>query len=614
MKKNTPFAQALAAALWLITTSPLAYAAADESAIPADADMDEPADTPAKEVAGKDMPADAVAPRAMKEDIAGSYLSSQFARSSGNIDQAIIHLRRVHKAEPENLNIAVQLQGMLLLQGQVDEAALLAEDIQRQQAKDPLADLVLTLRALKNGHPADAITILQSAHDQGNQQLWLPLLMGWIQLSQGQLAKPLTHDAFSAEIGRAAPLVDYHLALINARAGFINEATHDFKASIEDKNNAPPRIMQKMVQFYHAHNEPAELSDLVKAFEQDNDNDNPPAEIQTAADGIAEVLYTMGGIMFGAGVVNDAAIYMQLASYIKPEFAEAQVALGDAYGELQQYQRSIDAYDKVTPDNPLYVKSQLHIAVNEDRMGKLKEAVALLDKLDEQNPDDTDAIVTKGDLYRIHARYPEAVAAYTEALKRIPELESDDWPILFARGSCLERMGKWPQAEKDLQQALELKPDQPDILNYLGFAQLEHHENVAGARDMIARAVQARPDDPQIIDSMGWALYMQGEYEKGRTYLEKAVELLPSDATVNDHLGDVYWRLNRKTEARFQWNRALTYAPEPKQVTAINKKLKDGMPPPAVLAAPAPEADPDPAAVAATGPEAVAPAPESATP
>ncbi len=591
--------RALAAAFWLIGTSPLAYAATSNS-LPPDADAKPETDAAPKHVSTP-----------ISGDIAGSYLSSQFARSSGNIDEAIVHLRRVHQSQPENMNVSVQLQGMLLLQGNVDEAAMLAQDIQHEKGKDPLSDLVLTLRAVKNGNAKDAAAILESARDQGNQQLWVPLILGWVNLSQGQLTKPLTKDMFSADVGRAAPLVNYHLALINAKAGFTEEATRNFKASIEDLDNAPPRILQKIAQFYHANNEPKELAEIVKKYEDENEPDDEVPEIKTAQDGIAEVLYTMGGIMFGAGVVNDAAIYMQLATYIKPDFAEAQVALGDAYAELQQYQRSSEAYDRVNPDSSLYTKSQLHIAVNDDHLGNLKQALALLDKLDEENPDDTDAIVTKGDLYRIHSRYAEAIQAYTHALSRITKLESDDWPILFARGSCLERLGKWQQAEKDLQAALELKPDQPDILNYLGFAQLEHNENIEGAREMIARAVEARPDDPQITDSMGWVLYMQGDYDNARTYLEKAVELLPSDPEVNDHLGDVYWRLGRKTEARFQWNRALTYNPEPKLVAAINKKIKDGLPPTSVIyhkpAAPA---------VAATQTETATPdsAPESATP
>ncbi len=574
MIKSKNIWRAPLAALWLVTTAPMAYAAMGNGS-PAPESPADAAPEPISNAAPED-----IRPNPIANDVAGSYLSSQFARAKGNIEEAIVQLRRVHKRQPENTSVAVQLQGMLLMQGNVEEAGMLAEDIQHAGAKDPLSDLVLTLRALKHDHPQDAATILQSSRDGGNMQLWVPLLLGWVEQSQGLLTQPLTKDAFSTDVGRAAPLVNYHLALINAKAGFIPEATRNFKESIEDKASAPPRIMEKMARFYHANGEPKELAEFVKTYEEENADFEPdePTEIKTAADGIGEVLYTMGGIMFGAGVVNDAAIYMQLATYIKPDFAEANVALGDAYGELQQYDRSIEAYNHVLPESPLYIKSQMHVAINYDRMGKLKQALALLDKLNAQNPEDTDAIVTKGDLYRIHSRYEEAITAYTEALKHITKLESTDWPILFARGSCLERLGRWNEAEKDLQAALDLKPDQPDILNYLGFAQLEHNENLTAARDMIARAVEARPNDPQIIDSMGWVLYLQGEYASSLTYMEKAVELLPSDPTVNDHLGDVYWRLNRKTEARFQWNRALTYSPEPKLVASINKKIKDGLP------------------------------------
>ncbi len=139
---------------------------------------------------------------------------------------------------------------------------------------------------------------------------------------------------------------------------------------------------------------------------------------------------------------------------------------------------------------------------------------------------------------------------------------ANDWPVLFARGACLERLGKWALAEKDLRRALELKPDQPDVLNYLGYGWMERRLNLADARAMIEKAVKARPDDAEIVDSMGWALYLQGDFQHATEYLEKAVELLPGDATVNDHLGDVYWRLGHKTEARYQWERSLSFSPD----------------------------------------------------
>ena len=150
--------------------------------------------------------------------------------------------------------------------------------------------------------------------------------------------------------------------------------------------------------------------------------------------------------------------------------------------------------------------------------------------------------------------------------------------IYFARGVSYERIDRWSLAEADLKRALKLSPDQPDVLNYLGYTWLTRGENLAEARAMIEKAVAQRPGDPQIIDSMGWALFLLKQYADSAAFLEKAVELLPGDPTINDHLGDAYWRLGRLTEARYQWERSLTYGPETAEADIIRKKLKDGMP------------------------------------
>jgi tetratricopeptide (TPR) repeat protein len=579
----------------MLGTAPAAYA--EQASFTREEPSAEAADT---------MPAPASS--ILPANVAGSYLASYYARTNGKIDQAIESLKRVHAAQPENASVAVQLQGMFLLNGRIDEAAALAQEIKDAQVHDPLSDLLLVLHAVKNNDMDSASIALADASEEGNIQLWVPLLTGWIDVDRGSLSKPLTLEAFTPDIGRAAPLVNYHMALINTHAGFIDVATNNFKDAIENPKDPPQRIMKMLIRFYNDHEFPQALKPIVNAYlENASDEElesSKPSPVASIQDGVAEVLYTMGGIMYGAGVVNDAAIYLQLAAYIKPDLMEGQLALGDAYAELQQYEQSNRAYDNVTPDSDLYIKAQMHIAVNYDRMGRLKDGLALLDNMIRQSPDASDALITKGDLLRIHARYEEAVAAYTEALGRIPELKSGDWPILFARGSCLERQGKWPEAEKDLQAALALKPDQPDILNYLGFAQLERGSNIEMARAMIAKAVKARPNDAQIIDSMGWVLYMQGDYTGAMAYLEKAVELLPSDPTVNDHLGDVYWRLGRKTEARFQWERSLSFSPDAKLVESIERKLKDGLPHLPAMAATTPPvaapADTDAPLVAAT--------------
>jgi len=518
--------------------------------------------------------------------IAGSYLSGRFARQSGNIDAAIESLQRVHEEQPENMTVAQQLQGMLLVQGRVEEAISIAEDIDKAGHKDPLSTLLLAVQELSADNTESASAILDDASDSGHTQLWLPLIQAWIDIGRHQFEKPLTLERISGDVGRAAPLINYHLALINSQAGFNDEAARNYKNAIQDPRDPPMRVMKQLLRFYDQNDAPEQLAALVKEFRESNthegelavENDGNTPVISGVRDGVAEILYTMGGIMFGAGVTNDAAIYLQLALYVKPDLTEAMVALGDAYSQLRQEKHANEMYARVPADNALYSKAQLHIAINHERMGNLKEAIALLDRMNAKSGSGPEALVTKGDLLRIHARHAEAIQAYTAALDRIGELKPMYWPLLFARGSCYERQGKWGLAEKDLLMALEIKPDQPDVLNYLGFSWLERGLHMDEARDMIARAVKERPDDAQIVDSMGWALYMGGDYTASISYLEKAVELLPGDPTVNDHLGDVYWRLGRRNEARFQWERALTFSPDDKLADTIRKKLKDGLP------------------------------------
>lgn len=569
MKRKIIFSYCVTASL-VVTPIVLAFAA-EENAVPTATDQ------PAQQV-------ELTSP----SHITGSYLSGQFAKNNGDISRAVRYLQRVHRKDPANKDVSVQLEGMLLLQGRIEEAMGIAQEIrnlENAEAKDPLADLLLALRDIKNNHPDAAAAALDKISAGGNTQLWAPLISAWIDIGRRPFDKPLTIDDLGAEVGRAAPLANYHLALINNKAGFKEEAAKNFRDAVEDPQNPPTRVMRLLLRFYEQNDAPQTLTPIVKAYRDahpDMPEDNEVPVIATAADGVAEVLYTMGGIMFGAGVLNDAAIYLQLAIYMKPGFDEAKLALGDAYNDLQQYGRANEVYATVSPGRPLYRKAQLHIAVNEDRLGRLKEALALLNKLIAASPTDTDALIARADLLRIHSRFAEAVTAYNEAIKRIPELKSQHWPLLFARAACLDRAGKWPLAEKDLKHALALKPDQPDVLNYLGYAWLERRQHIDEARRMIETAVKERPNDAQIVDSMGWALYLSGNYAGATQYIEKAVELVPSDPTVNDHLGDIYWRLGRKTEARFQWERSLTFSPDEKLADSIHKKLKEGLPPTAL--------------------------------
>jgi tetratricopeptide (TPR) repeat protein len=213
-----------------------------------------------------------------------------------------------------------------------------------------------------------------------------------------------------------------------------------------------------------------------------------------------------------------------------------------------------------------------------DELDRTDEAVAELKRMAAERPNSPQALIELGDILRGRSKFADAVEAYDSAIARINPIGSQHWSLLYSRGIALERSGQWPRAEADFQRALQLQPDQPMVLNYLGYSWIEKREHLDEALQMIQRAVQQRPDDGYIVDSLGWAYYQLGKYDEATQYLERAIELLPEDPTINDHLGDAYWRGGRREEARYQWRRALQFKPEDEQeAKTLAVKLDQGL-------------------------------------
>ncbi|MFO0388914.1 MAG: tetratricopeptide repeat protein [Alphaproteobacteria bacterium] len=514
----------------------------------------------------------------IEDGFTGSYLASRFASRNGDIATAVRYLRDVHRRTPDNVDVARQLQGFLILSGDMDDAIKMAETIRQKSPEDPISSLLLTLQAAKRNDLVGARAVLTESFGDVTGQLWLPLVSAWLDISTQKVNAPVTIDTVDTDIGRAAAVVNYHLALINDRAGFKDAAAKNYRDAIEDIENPPSRVFAALHAFYKKNGEPEILKPVIDANADVSVLEAAEnVAISSTADGIAEVLYTMGSIMLSANVNQDAVIYLRMAMYMRHDFPAAAQAMGEAYSSIQQFAKSNEAYAKIKESSPIYSSAQINIAVNLQRMGKYQEAVALLDKISQKHADAYDALVIKGDVLRSKTNLAEAVVAYTQAIGRVKEFSARHWAVFFARGAAYERMGRWQDAEKDLQQALTLQPDQPDVLNYLGYTWLTQGQNVSQAHEMIARALALKPNDPQIIDSMGWAFYLKGDYTKATKYLERAIELIPGDATVNEHLGDVYWLQGRKTEARFQWERSLTFTDDEAVKAGILKKLQEGV-------------------------------------
>jgi tetratricopeptide (TPR) repeat protein len=251
--------------------------------------------------------------------------------------------------------------------------------------------------------------------------------------------------------------------------------------------------------------------------------------------------------------------------------------IGETFDALRRPEDALVMYRSIDANSAFAWTARLRAAADLADLKRVDEAVAELKAALADRPDRADAAITLGDVLRQAERYGEASEAYDQAFARIRTIEPRHWSLFYVRGITLERTKNWSRAEEDFLRALELEPDQPLVLNYLGYSWVEQRANLDRALEMIERAVELRPNDPYIIDSLGWALYQLGDIDGAVRNLEKSVELLSNDPIINDHLGDAYWRAGRKAEAQFQWQRSLALKPDDELAAKVRLKLSRGL-------------------------------------
>jgi tetratricopeptide (TPR) repeat protein len=324
-----------------------------------------------------------------------------------------------------------------------------------------------------------------------------------------------------------------------------------------------------------------------------------PPTVHNPKEGAAEVLYGLGGAGTRQGDELAALIYLRLALILRPDHDLAAVTVATLFEDMKQGEASIRAYQLVPASSPMRESSEIQVALELDAIGRTDEAMKRLQALVAAHPQEPEAWSSLGSLQRSAKNFDAAAQSYDKAIELLVGTpDRSYWTLFYFRGICFERSKQWPKAEADFKRALELFPEQPMVLNYLGYSWVDKGINLDEAFKMLRRAVDLRPTDGYIVDSLGWADYKLGHYSEAVQELEKAIELKPADPVVNDHLGDAYWRVNRKIEAHFQWNHARDMSPEPDDTPNILKKIESGLPDeppkdaPATPAAEAPSAGP----------------------
>jgi Flp pilus assembly protein TadD len=231
----------------------------------------------------------------------------------------------------------------------------------------------------------------------------------------------------------------------------------------------------------------------------------------------------------------------------------------------------------VPADSPLRRNADIQLATNLDSIDRTDEAKKILEKLTAERTGDLEAITALGNIQRVRKDFADCADTYGKAVATLKNPQKSNWLIFYFRGICNERSKQWGSAETDFKRALDLFPDQPHVLNYLGYSWIDQGINLDEGMTMIRRAVEQRPDDGYIVDSLGWAYYRIKNYDEAMKQLERAVELKPEDPTINDHLGDAYWKIGRTLEAQFQWAHARDLKPEPDDLKKIVEKIRTGL-------------------------------------
>lgn len=529
------------------------------------------------------------APEGLTEN-AGAYLAARVAETERDFTAAAEWYSLALASEPGDPALLSGLVTAQLALGRITDAAnparLLAEG---GAVPSGAAALVLVADLARNQDYAELLDSFGRGLTVGDALD--DLVAGWAELGQGRMSEAL--ERFDRVV--AAPGFEgigaYQKALALAYAGDLEGADRllagpagaaiaDFRRGVlahVQILSALERNAEALARFDQGFGgalDP-ELAAIRRSLEAGAPL--PPSLVTSPREGIAETFYTFASAFEGQGEDELTLAFARVAQHLNPEPAETKLLVARLLLNLGQPRLAAEAYALIGPEAPGYVSAEIGRADALRAAGDVEGGIAVLTALAQAQPDLVQAHLALGDALRREERFDQALAAYDAGLALVTEPAPWSWPLHFNRAVCLERLGRFEEAVPSFRKALMLNPDQPQVLNYLGYSWIDRGENLEEALTLIQAAVAAAPDTGYIIDSLAWAYYRLGRHAEALAPMERASLLEPVDPIVTDHLGDIYWVNGRQLEARFQWRRALSFGPSEKDAERIRRKLDLGL-------------------------------------
>jgi tetratricopeptide (TPR) repeat protein len=544
-----------------------------------------------------DSQADSSAPFPTSRDLkglttAGSWLAARHANVERDASSAAAFYRAALRNDQKNSDLLDRAFISSLADGDIDEAVKLAERILVTDKSNRVARLVLGVRDLKAKKYAAAQPNINQSVRGPITDLVATLLSAWASYGAGD-----TKTAIANIDKLTGP--EWYPIFKDLHAGLILELSDKEKDAgaryerVYKLSDTQVRVADAYARWTSRNKGPAAAEAIYQAFDkklarhplvveglrETRAGKKLPPLVDSVQAGAAEALYGIGAQLTHNGGEDLALVYLQLALYLQPNHSLALLSLADLYESVKKPAIAIKVYERVPANSPLKRNAQIQLATDLDAADRSDEAIKILKGVTADDPKDLEAIMALGNIERGRKKFADCARTYTQRIDALPNPnDKDTWVNYYFRGICEERSKQWSNAEVDMKKALELQPEQPHVLNYLGYSWIDQGINLDEAMKMIKRAVELRPDDGYIIDSLGWAYYRTGNFEDAVKTLERAIEQKAEDPTINDHLGDAYWRVGRRLEAQFQWAHARDLKPDPDDLPKIEAKIQNGLP------------------------------------
>jgi tetratricopeptide (TPR) repeat protein len=529
-------------------------------------------------------------------DAYADFLAARYAGMTDDPVAAARFYRRAYDRAPDEPAALERAAFATLVEGEVKAAASLAAGADPAVlAGAPFAQLAMIVDDIQKGRNERALARLTSArlgaiNDDASRALtaWLQartdvdaaiatttppagrrrmdgeylLVQGMILMSAERDAEAVAKFAAARETGVRSPLgAAEHARALTAQGDFA--AAQAVLADYVDRFGSTPEI------------------DAAAAFEADAraGGEREPKRL-TTRQGAAAAIYALSAGSVTQSNAELGSLYFSLALHLDPELELARLGLADALREQDRQEAALDVLSKVSPASVYYAGARVEQGWMLQALDRPADALAAADEAAALKPAgafDRHVRQRLGELYGALKRPDRAEALFSQVVEADSAAGKPDWRPLFQRANAREQLGRWDDAERDLLAALNIEPDQPDVLNFLGYGWIDRGENIDEGFRLIRKAVAERPDAGYIVDSLGWAHYRLGQYEEAVEQLERAVELSPSDPVVADHLGDAYWQAGRRIEAGYQWAKALELKPEPALEASLRGKAASGL-------------------------------------